>query len=88
MSLILLLWACTPTCEEACNNLVACDNPGTEFLAADECLESCQSQRDLYQHWEDQGLQDAFDDALSCYTDSSCDQIAAGACYNASIWTY
>ena len=88
MLLFLLLWGCTPTCEDACDQLVGCENPGTELLAADECRESCERQRDLYQHWGNEGLQDAFDASLNCYMDSSCDDIAAGVCYDRDIWMY
>lgn len=80
--------ACTPTCEEACKAIVACGNEGTELLSADACEEQCNNQRDLYDTWDDKALQDAFDDSLSCYKNSSCDELAAGACYNEDLWSY
>jgi hypothetical protein len=88
MIFVALLLACTPTCEEACRKLVECENPGTELLGVDACEEQCREQRDLYAEWDDQQLIDAFDDSLSCYTETSCDSLASGACYNEAIWSY
>lgn len=86
--LLLALAGCTPTCEQVCNKLVGCENPGTEMLAADDCRESCEKQRDLYQSWTDESLRDAFDESLSCYQSESCDAIAKGVCYNSEIWSW
>ncbi len=84
----LLLSGCTPTCEEVCVRLVDECGSGTELINTDECQESCQDQRDLYQKWDDGGLRDDFDASLECYRDSSCEDISAGACYNQDIWTF
>ena len=88
LALLSLLGGCTPTCEEVCERLVDECGAGTERLNSDECQESCQSQRDLYQRWEDEGLRDAFDASLECYRDTACDEIAAGACYEQAVWTF
>lgn len=57
-------------------------------MTVDECQESCQTQEDLLKTWTDQELRDAFDDEMSCLGDATCDEIADGACYDASLWSY
>ncbi len=84
----LLLAACTPTCEEVCDHLVTCEGVMPEGSTSAECEESCVAQRDLYQSWDDTSLQDGFDAELVCLADATCDDLGAGACYDAHVWSY
>lgn len=84
----LLLAGCTPTCEQVCDHVVACGNPGTERMSSEECTESCQRQDALYQEWTDEKLRDGFDAALTCLDEATCEQLEAGACYDAEVWAY
>lgn len=92
MSLLVVLAAltgCTPTCEEVCDKLVACENAGTERMSSAECQESCGDQRALYnEDWEDGQKRDAFDAELTCLFQSECGEIEEGACYDESVWSY
>ena len=83
-----LLGGCQPTCEDVCTKIVACDNAGTERMPADECKLSCLDQKSLYAGWTDTVLEASFDDELSCLDASSCDEIAAGTCYDEDLWSF
>lgn len=80
---------CTPTCARVCTRLVDdCGDLGTERMTAYECEESCTEQQKLYDRWADTQKQDALDEELSCLIDATCDDIAAGTCYNEELWAY
>lgn len=83
-----LLWGCKPTCEQVCDKLVACEDPGTERMGSAECQESCVRQEELLDHWNDVQKQDAFDAQLSCLDASTCDEVQEGVCYDADIWSF
>ncbi len=83
-----LLAACTPTGEEGGDHLVTCEGAVPEGLTSAECEESCVAQRDLYQSWDDTSLQDGFDAELTCLAEATCDDLAAGTCYDAHVWSY
>lgn len=86
--LFALLAGCSPTCEQVCDKLVACEDPGTERMGSAECQESCVQQQELLDHWNDVQKQDAFDAELSCLYESSCGQVQDGACYDADLWSF
>lgn len=83
-----LLAGCDPSCEAVCDKLVACDGLGTERMSASECEEQCREQQDLYGRWDDSELRQSFTDHLSCLDESACADIAAGACYDESVFTF
>ena len=87
--LLALLTACDATCRQACSKLVDCqavDNSGTH---KDECQEACLAQNGLYEDdWEDETLTQAFNDQRNCIRDSTCDDIAAGECYDETLWSW
>lgn len=85
---LLLLLACTPTCEQVCRKVLDCGYLGTERMSLRECEESCLAQEKLYDQWNDQSLEDGFNDSLECYQEQSCEALAQGACYDAEIWSY
>ena len=80
--------ACTPSCKDVCDKLVACENEGTERMSSAECAEQCTTQHELYASWTDGQKRDAFDDELTCLYGSSCDDVAANVCYDERVWTY
>lgn len=80
--------ACTPTCTQVCDKLIACENEGTERMSSAECSEQCTKERDLYKDWTDLDKREAFDDELSCLYDSSCEEVADEVCYDPQIWSY
>jgi hypothetical protein len=88
--LLLTVFAgCTPTCEQVCDKIVACENEGTERMSAAECRESCEDQRALYHdEWDDTQKRDAFDATLVCLYDAECADIADGVCYDETVWSF
>lgn len=88
MILLFSLFGCTPTCEQVCDKLVACDDVGTERMGSAECQESCTQQKELLDHWNDGQKQDKFDDELTCLYDSECGDVADGVCYDADLWSF
>lgn len=86
--IVLALAGCEPTCEDVCEKLVDCENAGTERMSAEECKESCQDQETLYDRWTDTQLRDAFVAEKQCIDASTCDELAAGVCYDEDLWSY
>jgi hypothetical protein len=64
-----------------CRKLLDCDLD-TQRVAFDECTTSCSSQQSLYATWDNQHLQQLWDDHRRCIGRSSCEEIANGACYD------
>jgi len=85
---LLVAPGCTPTCEQVCDKLVGCDGLSTERQTAAECTETCQTQQELYQRWTDTELRADFDGQLSCLNDATCEQIAAGECFDAELYAW
>lgn len=79
---------CTPSCEDVCEKLVACENEGTERMSAPECEESCRDQQSLYAEWDDTQLRDAFEAEMTCLGDATCEEIADGVCYDEEVWAF
>ena len=79
---------CKATCADVCDQIVDCDGLPTARMSSAECEESCKSQSDQYDGWADGQKQDALQDELDCLSDSTCDDIAAGVCYNEAIWNF
>lgn len=83
--LLVLAAACTPTCEETCDHLVACGERLGDVPTAAECEESCTAERTLYEKWTDESLRDAFDDELSCIVGATCEELEAGTCADPAL---
>lgn len=74
---------CTPTCAQTCRKvLFSCEFPEAEQVRLDECEESCLRQEALYDFEEDEAALDAARRHRQCIGSSSCDEIAAGECYD------
>lgn len=86
--LISLLSGCTPTCQDVCTKLVACDGLSTERMTEGECDEQCTLQQTRYETWDDSQKRDAFDDELTCLYSSTCDEVADGVCYDEEVFSF
>lgn len=78
---------CEPTCAQSCRKVIACDLE-SERVVQDECEASCVFQERDYERWEDEVKQDALSDHKRCLARESCDDIAAGVCYDPEIFLY
>lgn len=76
-----LLTACPPPCSQVCRKVLNECELDSQRVSFDECETNCVSQDTLYDGWGNDYLQDLYDDHKRCITRSSCDEIAAGVCY-------
>jgi hypothetical protein len=70
-----------------CDKLIECslDSPRTSKA---ECEESCTTQLELYETWEDKDKLDAFDAERECIGSSTCDEIRDGVCYDDTVFVF
>ena len=83
----LLNAGCVPRCESVCEKLLACGLE-SERVALEECTTSCLEQNALYEFWDDEDKQLAFDEHRRCLKRSSCQEIARGDCYDPEIFIF
>lgn len=83
----LLLAGCDTSCTTACRAVLECDLD-SDRVSTEECVESCQRQESLYELWEDDTKADAFAEHRSCLADSTCDELADGACYDPELFIF
>ncbi|MBX2797643.1 MAG: hypothetical protein KTR31_08245 [Myxococcales bacterium] len=77
-----LFVACTPTCERLCRKtLFDCGDLDTERVALDECVTNCDRQEVLYRQWDNRDLLALFREHRRCVGGASCEDLAAGVCY-------
>jgi hypothetical protein len=88
MIFAILLWACSPDCDRTCQKLLTCDELEAPEMGEEECVSACNAQVNLYEDEEDEATQNALDDYKSCVIDSTCDELAAGVCYNEDIYSW
>jgi hypothetical protein len=87
--MVLMLLACTPTCEDVCDKLVGeCGDLGTERQGSAECQIQCEAQDRLLENWNDEQQRDAYDAEMRCLRDATCDDIAEGVCYDPALWSF
>ncbi len=86
--LTLLAAGCEPTCEQTCEELLACDEVESDRVALDDCTAACLVQQQVYDDWEDIELQQGFADYKRCISEESCDAIADGACYDEDLYAW
>jgi hypothetical protein len=79
--LLALLSGCAPPCGQVCRKVLDC-GLDSERVSRDECELSCTQEEQLYESWDNPDIQAAYDDHRRCLLSSSCDEIAAGECYN------
>lgn len=78
---------CTPNCESSCKKVLDCGLDSQRFSLI-ECEQACIVQQTVYEQWENDELVDAFKDHRRCLSDASCDEIAAGECYDERLFTF
>ena len=88
ITMVVATTGCEPSSEQTCETLLACEETHTDRVALDDCTASCLVQQRLYDEWEDIELQDSFTDYKFCIAEESCEEIAAGACYNADLYSW
>src|SRR5687768_6458568 len=76
-----LLAGCSPPCGQVCRKILNQCELDSQRVAFDECEASCEAQETLYLEWDNEHLQDLFDDHKRCIARSSCEEIADGVCY-------
>lgn len=80
------LLACAPDCDTLCGKLERCG------LDADvsqlECRTTCERQITQLDDDTDDAVADAFRDHRACLGNHSCDEIAAGVCYDPLLFPY
>lgn len=84
----LLAPGCTPTCDQTCKKLVSCEGVETAGLSEELCVEDCQQQEALIDYWEDTQLLEQLDASRRCVRDNTCEDIAAGVCYDPDLYPY
>ena len=90
---VLAAWAalgggCTPTCKQTCEKLLDCEDIETSRVNLADCQNTCETQKELYDRWDDTQLQDALDEAKRCIRDEECSAIADGACYDEDLYAW
>lgn len=83
-------WGCTPTCEQACQKILTCEDEGldTPRMNLDECTSSCAAQSNWYEDEELDTQQAAFDELKSCIVAESCSDLAEGVCYDEDVYAW
>lgn len=84
----LVLGGCHATCKQACKKLLDCDEVESSRVNLEECRASCSREEELYESWENTALEEALRDELDCITSSTCEELAAGACYDDDLYPY
>lgn len=79
---------CSPTCEDTCEKLLACDGVESPRVSEQDCQQSCNTQQDVYQSYDDSELQQAFADHKQCVEDETCGAIADGVCYDERLYAW
>lgn len=88
IALLIIVSGCTPACQDVCEKLVDCDDLPTWRMSATECEEQCQLQQARYSTWDDVARREAYEDELSCLYESSCEDVAAGVCYDEEVFAF
>ena len=91
MLLFLISLACTPTCEQTCDAILSCEDENlivSPGMNLDECESACSAQETVYNSWEDEAKQQAFDELKTCIVDSECSALNEGACYDEEVYIW
>lgn len=80
------LVGCAPTCPQVCHKLDRCALNGDVLVT--ECVASCEKEISDYRDTDDAEAKATFNDQRSCLGSHSCEEIAAGACYESSLFPF
>lgn len=81
VALCALAVGCAPPCERVCRKVLFDCELSSERVALDECVDACARQEDQYRAWQNDDLVALARDHRTCVVSSTCDELAAGACY-------
>ncbi len=76
------LLGCTPSCDQVCDRLTACEQLEPAGTYSAQCEVSCKTQETLYDTWEDTQLQDSLEAHRICIMEATCDELLDGVCYD------
>ena len=80
---ILLLGACSPTCDQVCDKVISCLSG--DSVDALNCTSACRLQQ--LEAEEDEQDQ-TFDDLKNCLYTESCEDLEEGVCYEESLYSW
>ena len=83
-----LMTGCSYSCQTTCKKVLACDGLETSRIALEECTEECVRQGALYEAWENESKEDAFDAHKQCLNQRTCDEIIEGECYDEELFQF
>ena len=78
--------ACTSPCSSVCDKLLSCEALDASPIGEKECDLDCAVQESSYD--DDEALSGAFEAYKDCVMDKSCEEIAAGDCYNPDLYAF
>jgi hypothetical protein len=88
-SLAGILGGCAPRCEATCRKLLDCgDALDSQRVALALCEDNCTREDALYESWGDESKEEAFEQERRCVRRSSCEEIAAGACFDPALFPF
>ena len=87
---VVVVYGCTPTCEQTCNQLLDCENEGLQspLMNLDECTSACAAQSNHYEDIEHAEKQQAFDELQSCLVAETCEDLSEGVCYTEEVYIW
>ena len=84
----LTLGGCTPSCDEAWRRLFNCEALEVYGMTGDTCTEDCLYQEAVYDDWDDVELREAYKESRRCVADATCEDLAAGVCFDETLYPY
>lgn len=82
------LGGCTPSCDQTCRRLFNCEALEVYGMTTDTCTEDCLYQEAVYDDWEDAELREAYKESRRCVADATCEDLAAGVCFDETLYPY
>lgn len=83
-----VLGGCEPSCQTVCEQALACGLDDAPRVSQTECEDTCGTRAALYDAWQDEEKQDAYVAHKQCIVDSTCDELADGACYDPLLFQF
>jgi hypothetical protein len=84
----LSLGGCTPSCDQTCRRLFNCEALEVYGMTGDTCTEDCLYQEAVYDDWDDVELREAYKESRRCVADATCEDLAAGVCFDETLYPY
>ena len=84
----LSLGGCTPSCDQTCRRLFNCAALEVYGMSGDTCTEDCLYQEAVYDDWDDVELREAYKESRRCVAAATCEDLAAGVCFDETLYPY